>query len=51
MDLFLKEYLSSLKLERNLSENTISSYKNDIRTFIGFLSSRNINDPDEIKNL
>src|SRR3970040_3003639 len=48
MDLFLKEYLSSLQLERNLSENTISSYKNDIRTFIGFLSSRNINDRDEI---
>jgi len=48
MDPFLKEYLSSLKLERNLSENTISSYKNDIRSFIIFLTSLNINDPDKI---
>ena len=48
MDPFLKEYLSSLKLERNLSENTVSSYKNDIRSFIIFLTSLNINDPDKI---
>lgn len=48
MELFLKEYLSSLKLERNLSENTISSYRNDISSLINFLSLINIDDPDKI---
>ncbi|MEJ2194443.1 MAG: site-specific integrase, partial [Ignavibacteriaceae bacterium] len=37
MKTFLKEYLSVLRLERNLSENTISSYKNDLTTFLNFL--------------
>jgi integrase/recombinase XerD len=48
MELFLKEYLSSLKLERNLSENTISSYRNDINNLNSFLSSVKIDDPDKI---
>jgi integrase/recombinase XerD len=50
MELFLKEYLSYLKLERNLSENTILSYKNDINTFIVFLLEFNISDPSEISS-
>lgn len=48
MELFLKEYLSHLKLEKNLSENTLSSYKNDISTFISFLSNFKISDPSDI---
>ncbi|MFZ2323557.1 MAG: site-specific tyrosine recombinase XerD [Ignavibacteriaceae bacterium] len=48
MELFLKEYLSHLKLERNLSENTLASYKNDISVFISFLSGFNISDPSDI---
>ena len=48
MELFLKEYLSHLKLEKNLSENTLSSYKNDISTFISFLSDYKIADPSDI---
>lgn len=48
MELFLKEYLSYLKLERNLSDNTLSSYKNDLNAFIAFLSEFNINDPDAV---
>ncbi len=48
MELFLKEYLSHLKLEKNLSENTLSSYKNDISTFISFLSDYKISDPSDI---
>jgi integrase/recombinase XerD len=43
----LKEYLSSLKLERNLSDNTIAAYKNDISTLINFLQSNNITDLSE----
>ncbi len=50
MELFLKEYLTYLKLERNLSENTISSYKIDILAFISFLSNYNISDPSNISS-
>jgi site-specific recombinase XerD len=37
MNLFLKEYLNILKLEKNLSENTVSSYSSDITSLIKFL--------------
>lgn len=49
MNIFLKEYLSILKLEKNLSENTIQSYRNDLSSFIKFLEGYNISDPSEIK--
>jgi integrase/recombinase XerD len=49
MDVFLKEYLTILKLEKNLSENTTSSYKNDLSTFFKYLSGFKITDPSEIK--
>jgi integrase/recombinase XerD len=39
MNIFLKEYLNVLRLEKNLSENTISSYRNDLVSLIGFLES------------
>ncbi|MCZ6703440.1 MAG: site-specific tyrosine recombinase XerD [Ignavibacteria bacterium] len=48
MKSFLKEYLSFLKLERNLSGNTISSYKNDITSLLHYLSERGISDPSDI---
>jgi integrase/recombinase XerD len=44
MNIFLKEYLNILRLEKNLSENTITSYRNDIVSLIGFLESKKIND-------
>jgi len=44
MNLFLKEYLNVLRLEKSLSENTISSYRNDLVSLIGFLESEKIND-------
>lgn len=50
MDIFLKEYLGYLKLEKNLSENTISSYKNDLSSFFHFLEENKITDPSEIKS-
>lgn len=49
MNDFLDEYCSSLKLEKNLSENTISSYKNDISTFINFIEEKKIDDFSKIK--
>lgn len=48
MNVFLKEYLNVLRLEKNLSENTIISYRNDITSLIGFLESEKINDFSEV---
>ncbi|MDR3609165.1 MAG: site-specific tyrosine recombinase XerD [Ignavibacteriaceae bacterium] len=49
MNLFLREYLNILKLEKNLSDNTIISYKNDLTAFISFIKSDfNIEDPEKI---
>jgi integrase/recombinase XerD len=50
MNIFLKEYLGYLKLEKNLSDNTISSYKNDLSSFFQFLEDENISDPSDIKS-
>ncbi|MCW8812088.1 MAG: tyrosine-type recombinase/integrase, partial [Chlorobium sp.] len=53
MNIFVREYLATLKLERNLSENTIASYKNDLSSLINYLTDSGIKDPAEItsKNL
>ncbi|MHC1736800.1 MAG: site-specific tyrosine recombinase XerD [Ignavibacteriaceae bacterium] len=45
---FIKDYLSSLKVERNLSYNTINSYKSDLTQLISFLSGINLNDYTQI---
>ena len=50
MNIFLKEYLGYLKLEKNLSENTVSAYKNDLSSFIRFLEEHKINDPSQIES-
>lgn len=46
---FLKEYLTLLKLERNLSENTTTAYKNDLLSCFQFLESKDVEDLSEIK--
>jgi integrase/recombinase XerD len=48
MKLFLREYLAHLKLERNLSENTILSYKNDINSFLTYVNELKVNDLSKI---
>ncbi|HQF42090.1 MAG TPA: site-specific tyrosine recombinase XerD [Ignavibacteriaceae bacterium] len=45
METFVKEYLGYLKLEKNLSDNTIHSYKNDLAAFKDFLNDQGIDDP------
>jgi len=50
MEMFLKEYLAHIKLEKNLSQNTVSSYKNDINAFISFLKDSGIDDPSDISS-
>ncbi|WP_417886188.1 site-specific tyrosine recombinase XerD [Zunongwangia sp.] len=49
-NLILKDYINYLKLERGLSENSISSYKQDIDKLIGFLKVKSITaSPSDIK--
>ncbi|MBN1637584.1 MAG: site-specific tyrosine recombinase XerD [Ignavibacteriales bacterium] len=45
---FLKEYLSHLKLEKNLSENTLNAYSNDITKFVEFLETKGIDDFNDV---
>ncbi len=44
----LEEYLALLKLEKNLSENTVESYKCDLNRLISFLESAGTGDLDEV---
>ncbi|QQS36317.1 MAG: site-specific tyrosine recombinase XerD [Ignavibacteriales bacterium] len=48
MTIFLKEYLSVLRLEKNLSENTVTSYSNDITTLLNYLDEKRVTDLSEI---
>jgi integrase/recombinase XerD len=50
MEIFIREYLASLKLERNLSENTIASYKNDLSSLLGFLVDSGVDDLSQINS-
>lgn len=45
---FLREYLSILKLEKNLAENTIHSYENDIKKFLEYSDEKGITDISDI---
>ena len=48
MQEFVKEYLSLLKIEKNLSDNSINSYKNDLLKFINFLDELKISDLNKV---
>lgn len=48
MEEFVKEYLTVLRFEKNLSDNTIEAYKNDLRKFLSFISDQDISDLNEI---
>lgn len=48
MDEFLKEYLTILRYEKNLSENTTNSYKNDLQKFLIFLDKSSIKDFSDV---
>lgn len=50
MEVFIREYLATLKLERNLSGNTIASYKNDLNSLLNFLSDSGVKDPSNINS-
>jgi integrase/recombinase XerD len=50
MEMFLKEYLAYIKLEKNLSQNTVTSYKNDINAFLSYLENSGIDDASDISS-
>ncbi len=45
---FLKEYLSLLKVEKNLSDNTINAYRTDLTKLFQFFENKNISDLDKV---
>lgn len=48
MDQLIKEYLSVLKLEKNLSDNSVASYDFDLKKFAEFVDNLGITDASEI---
>ncbi len=50
MNPFLKEYLALLKVEKNLTKNTISSYRNDLETFLNYIEDIGLRDLSEINS-
>jgi integrase/recombinase XerD len=48
MEEFLKEYLTILRYEKNLSENTTNSYKSDLQKFLIFLSESKVKDFSDV---
>lgn len=48
MEEFLKEYLTILRYEKNLSENTTKSYKSDLQKFLTFLNETKVKDFSEV---
>jgi len=50
MESFLKEYLATLKIEKNLAQNTVNSYKSDLTSFLNFMAQSGVNDLSEIKS-
>lgn len=50
MKSFLNEYLAVLKVEKNLTKNTIFSYKHDLTSFINYMEDIGIKDLSEISS-
>ena len=48
MEEFLKEYLTILRYEKNLSENTTKSYKSDLQKLLAFLTKTKVKDFSEV---
>ncbi len=48
MEVFLKEYLTILRFEKNLSDNTVKSYETDLKKVISFLHENEITDFNEV---
>jgi len=47
---YLEQYLNYLRFEKNLSDNSVSSYKSDLERYINYLSTQKINRPEYIQS-
>ena len=47
---YLQQYLNYLRFEKNLSDNSVSSYKNDLERYLNYLSTQKINRPEYIQS-
>ena len=45
----LRSFIHFLELEKNLSENTMQSYKHNVANYINFLNEKNIFHPEQVK--
>ena len=50
MEEFLKEYLTILRYDKNLSDNTTASYNNDIKKLINYLKEIHITDFNQVSS-
>lgn len=50
MKAFVEEYLAYIKLEKNLSDNSIASYENDLSRFLDYLGKLGMNDWSEVSS-
>lgn len=48
MEQFVKEFISILRYEKNLSDNTALSYQSDLKMFLEFLNTKEITDYNDI---
>jgi integrase/recombinase XerD len=44
----VRTYLDHLAVERGLAANTLSSYRRDLRRYLGFLETRGVTEPDAV---
>ena len=44
----VESFLNYLSVERGLSSNTLSAYRNDLIKFVGFLEKKNLNSPSRL---
>jgi integrase/recombinase XerD len=47
---YLQQYLNYLRFEKNLSDNSVSSYKNDLERYLNYLGAQKINRPEKIQS-
>lgn len=48
MERVVEDYLGHLGVERGLADNTLRSYRRDLRRYLGFLVAHDLDDPTEI---